>query len=343
MENLMVLDGDSEAQLYQRLKPSKELEKIIALYAVEYHKEEVIETYLDFLRAGAQIIRTNTYRLSDYTIEKYFKPESSQFYTELMEKSVKLARAAVTKYLEEKRKDPKYSELFDRCEILVAGCCGSSVVSECVDKYELTLKDTQIAAQLIYFHHNDRVIELVKYGVDILTFESIPSLVETDIIISIMKRHHPIRGWITFLCRADGKLLDGNTLETVAMRCYDALGHQIIAIGAECPVPDVMKSIVLDIGILKLSHEVQVPFVLYIDKVHLPITENKEASNSLMSDYVDEWLDHGIRYIGGGINTRPEDVALIRKQVDDYRIFSQRPFTTLRPSSYKTTKKQSKL
>ncbi|XP_032668491.1 homocysteine S-methyltransferase YbgG-like [Odontomachus brunneus] len=330
MEKLMVLDGDFEAQLRRNLGQKENLDSAFALQALRDNQYAVYKTHLDYLRAGAQIIRTNTYRASLDSIKKHLHvPESPP----MLHIAVQLAKQALFKYHEET------GPVKNRSRPLVAGCL-SSYASTFEDETNGFKHTTNSVFKFLSWYHRQRVQQLLKFGVDILAFESIPCMREVKAIIEVLKLYLNARIWITFSCQPNGLLLDGTSFEKAATYCCNTLPTQIYAIGAKCSLPNSMKFLMREINDKRY---LKIPFVFYVDKCHFSTTEANGASIiAPQNNFMKELFDCGVRYIGGGTNTVAEDIREIRKQVDNY-CPSKKKITLLNSYSNQNTLNHSKL
>ncbi|XP_032668402.1 homocysteine S-methyltransferase YbgG-like [Odontomachus brunneus] len=331
MENLIVVDGDFETQLRRNLVQREMLDNTFALQALLNNKYAVYQTHLDYLRAGAQIIRTNIYRTS---LSKYcYLPQHENL--PILHTSVQLAKQALYKYNDEMR---SYSCTFKyRSQPLLAGSL-SSYFSSFEDETNGLNNITNTSEYSLFLYHRQNARELLNAGVDLLAFESIPCMSEANAIANMLKFTPNIRMWITFSCQPNGLLLDGTPFTKAVNYYCDTLSSQICAIGAKCSLSSSMKSLMREI-----NKKHFIPFVFYADKCHFSTKEANSASIAApQNNFVEELFDCGVRYIGGGTNTVAEDIREIRKQADNYNS-KKKIFTSLNSCSHQNTLNQSKL
>lgn len=93
----IVLDGGFAGQLSQRVKKEIDGDVLWSSRYLATDPESVIETHLDFLRAGSQLIETNTYQASIPGFMKQLGLSEKDSY-ELIKKAVTLAKMACDRF-----------------------------------------------------------------------------------------------------------------------------------------------------------------------------------------------------------------------------------------------------
>ncbi|EFN76192.1 uncharacterized protein LOC105190725 [Harpegnathos saltator] len=328
MNQLLVLDGDFEAQLLRRSKHANEVGKSFMLQVITSEPYSVLQTHMDFLRAGAQLIRTNTHRISTGSIGTHMNLDSTEV-KPMVDMAVNLAKKAIMKYLHEVHDQKTSVEQYNfSSRPILAGCCGSynaTLFDNVFDTWKLT---ESLSLNYLSWFHQQRMQVLLNANVDLLTFESIPTLREVDAIITVLKLHPTARALITFLCTENGKLLDGSNFADVAVHCYNSLTNQIFAIGTEAnnAIADWTLQVMKNIN---YNREDKIPFVLYVSQSQLHTMWGEDKfSLSQQHNYVQDWLDAGICCIGGGSNTVAQDIRMICKEVNNYCIYTNRAFAS---------------
>ncbi|XP_014470867.1 PREDICTED: homocysteine S-methyltransferase-like [Dinoponera quadriceps] len=347
MDKPTVLDGDFETELRRHFPDADQYGTLFALRAFTINSKALHNTHMAYLRAGARIIRTNTYRIIP-DVMQLLQLDSIE-YMSLIYLAVIAANTAVKMYAIEMGYDLN-SEEYKRNRPLVAGSCGSclfSLVHNMRDKWNIPVEVLHRLSQteIIQFHKT-RVMKLLRAGVDLLTFESIPTMNELRAIFTLLKSYKTARVLISLLCSDDGRLMDGHDFRDVVRRIRYLLPCQLFTIGAECRRPETMITIMESIN----SHgRAKIPFLLYIDKSHT--LENTGASSAAPSQsHVQELIARGIRYIAGGIETNAMDTRVICTYVDSFcrptcqdDVSSGEASTSFKPSSYQNIKTLSKL
>jgi S-methylmethionine-dependent homocysteine/selenocysteine methylase len=168
----------------------------------------------DYLRAGADIITTNTFRTHRRALAASGNANRS---LELTRKAVEIARAAIANVTSDQR------------------CFAAGSLSTLEDCYrpDLVPPEDQLRAE-----HSERVHHLVECGVDLILIETINTIREAV----VMAKLAVISGTpviVSFVCDREGKLLSGETLSQAA---DEMLGLGICAIGVNCgPTPELSK------------------------------------------------------------------------------------------------------
>ncbi|KYQ52661.1 Homocysteine S-methyltransferase ybgG [Trachymyrmex zeteki] len=314
MSEIKVLDGGFSTQLSTHLGEKINGDPLWTARFLITKPEAVFATHLDFLRAGADIIETNTYQA---TIDGFIKHLSitEEESLEIIRKAVDYAKDAVNAYSKEIEND----ENVRNRKPLIAGSCGPYGAclhdgSEYTGSYCIN-----ISREFLINWHRPRIRALLERGVDLLAIETIPCVREAEAIIDLLKEFPDTRAWLSFSCRDDGKsLADGNNFQEIAVRCYkNALPGQILAIGVNCIAPQCVTALLQDINKNKLNN--LIPLVVYPnsgEKYTVPEGWKKEGKTPSLHEFIDEWLDLGVRYIGGCCRTYATDIKRIRSRVD---------------------------
>ncbi|XP_032668490.1 selenocysteine Se-methyltransferase-like [Odontomachus brunneus] len=318
MDELTVIDGDFDMHVRQLLDLDLAYDPLFDLEILRSNPNMVYKTYLDYLRAGAKIIKTNTHRANTKFMKKYLHMDEihAEFITTV---TVKKAKQAIKQYYEETGGDTKAVTFHER-RPLVAGCCGSYNILRVDSDGPIAYWDF-VPLQVVMEEHYSHMKVLLAAGVDLLAFESIPCLMEAKAIIRALKCSGS-RAWITFLCSMNGILADGTTFAEAATYCYESLPDQFIAIGADCPYPRFMKSWLKD---LNKNRDSKIPILFRIEKHYLGFTQCTNACG----DFLQEFVNIGVRYLGGGCLTSAEDVKQISKEIEIFRISKNKTDTSV--------------
>ena len=236
----------------------------------------------DYLRAGADIITTNTFR----THHRALVPSgNAQRALELTRRAVATARAALTAV-------PAETSRF------VAGSI--STLEDCY-RPDLVPSDDALRAE-----HSERVHHLLECGVDLFLIETINTIREAVIIAKLAT----ITGTpvvVSFVCGADGKLLSGETLTTAARELMP-LG--VCAIGVNCgptptlhhPLDELRAACGKDFPLISYGN------IGYADEKVGWI--NTDAENpTAYCGHASHW---DAKIIGGCCGTTPEHIAVLK-------------------------------
>lgn len=314
MSAIKVLDGGFSTQLSTHVGKKIDGDPLWTARFLITEPKAVFATHLDFLRAGADIIQTNTYQATIDGFVKYLDITEEES-LEVICKAVDYAKDAVNVYCKEIQDGLKVKNR----KPLIAGSCGPYGAclhdgSEYTGSYCIN-----VSREFLIDWHRPRIRALLEKGVDLLAIETIPCVREAEAIVDLLKEFPDIQAWLSFSCRDDGKsLADGNNFREVAVRCYkNALPGQILAIGVNCIAPQCVTPLLQDIN--KGKSNDLIPLVVYPNSGEKYIVSEgwkKEGEARSLHEFIDEWLELGVRYIGGCCRTYATDVKRIRSKVD---------------------------
>lgn len=312
-----ILDGGFSSQLSKHMDTNFDKDPLWTARLLQTSPEAVIATHLDYLRAGSEIIETNTYQASiKGFIDHLHLTEKESF--DLIKKAVNLAKEAVNLFCSEQK---LISNDTKKYKPLIAGSCGP-YGAFLHDRSEYTGNyNKYISKDILKEWHKSRIDALIDGGVDILAFETIPCELEAQAIVELLHDYPNIKAWMSFSCSADGKsIVDGSNFKTVARYCYEnSLPGQIIAVGINCIAPSIVSSFFKDINSVDKPF---VPLIVYPNSGETWTLETewqKTGNEPSINDFVDEWLDLGVRFIGGCCRTYAEDITKIKIKVQTWQ------------------------
>lgn len=316
MSQIKVLDAGFSTQLSTHVGEEIDGDPLWTARFLITNPNAVFTTHLDFLRAGADIILTNTYQATIDGFVKYLgisKEESLQ----IIGNAVDYAKDAVNVYNKEIEDDTNI--IVTNRKLLIAGSCGP--YGACLhDGSEYTGSYCpNVSREFLIDWHRPRIRTLVEKGVDLLAIETIPCVREAEALIDLLKEFPDTRAWLSFSCRDDGKsIADGSNFQEIAVRCYkNALPGQILAIGINCIAPQYVTTLLK--GINRDNSNDLIPLVVYPNSGEKYVVSEgwkKEREVSSLHEFIDEWLDLGVCYIGGCCRTYAVDIKKIRSKVD---------------------------
>ncbi len=236
----------------------------------------------DYLRAGADIITTNTFR----THRRALAPSgNADRALELTRRAVDIARAAIANVPSDK---PRF----------VAGSI--STLEDCY-RPDLVPADDELRAE-----HSERVHHLVECGVDLILIETINTIREAVIIAKLAT----ITGTpviVSFVCDRDGKLLSGETLTDAAAQLLP-LG--ICGIGVNCgPTPNLAKPLVE----LQAACGKDFPLIAY---GNIGYADDEVGWINTDSENPKAYCEHAshwpVKIVGGCCGTSPEHITELK-------------------------------
>ncbi|CAH8841403.1 unnamed protein product [Trichobilharzia szidati] len=192
--------------------------------------ELVVEIHKSFLRAGCDVITTNTYQASPTTLVQALNISRSEA-ENLMHTAVILAKRAC----EEEKHSDNPSEFQRKLPVLIAGSLGP--YGACIadgSEYSGSYADKVTFEELVEFHLSRATI-LIQSGVDFIAWETVPLLIEVSAICEVMRRLPSAYCWIS-VSSPDGKTTSGgDLLVSVAQEAEKC--DQVFGIGVNCNIP----------------------------------------------------------------------------------------------------------
>ena len=233
----------------------------------------------DYLRAGADIITTNTFR----THRRALAPSgNADRALELTHRAVNIARAAIENVPSNK---PRF----------VAGSI--STLEDCY-RPDLVPPDDELRTE-----HSERVHHLVECGVDLILIETINTIREAV----IMAKLATITGMpvvVSFVCDREGKILSSETLTEAASQL---LPIGVAAIGVNCgPTPNLAKPL----AELQTACGKDFPLIAY---GNIGYADEKVGWVNTDSENPKDYCEHAshwpVKIVGGCCGTTPEHIA----------------------------------
>jgi methionine synthase I (cobalamin-dependent) len=278
----LILDGATGTELNRRgVDTGLPLWSANAL--MKEHDSKILQQiHEDYLRAGADIITTNTFRTHRRALA--FSGNANRAF-ELTRRAVDIARAAIANV---KSDTPKF----------VAGSI--STLEDCY-RPDLVPPDDELRDE-----HSVRIHHLVECGVDFILIETINTIREA-VIIAKLATITGVPVVVSFVCDREGKTLSGETLTEAASRLLP-LG--ISAIGVNCgPTPNLAKPL----AELQVACGRHFPLIAYgnigyaDDEVGWVNTDSENPN--VYCEYALHWP---VKIVGGCCGTTPEHIAQLK-------------------------------
>lgn len=188
------------------------------------HPDAIHDVHRAYLAAGADCITTASYQGSvPGFVEAGVSREEA---VDLLLRSSEIALRARDRHMAEG-----------------AGEGPSALVAASVGPYGAYLADGSeydgsygIRASGLKRFHAERLSLLASSGVDLLACETIPSRLETEVLVDVLEaRAGDMRAWMSFSCRDGGHLHDGTPIEEVVTMCEAT--DRVVAVGVNCTPP----------------------------------------------------------------------------------------------------------
>ncbi|XP_034937130.1 homocysteine S-methyltransferase YbgG-like [Chelonus insularis] len=323
MTKVSVLDGSFSTQVSKHVGKSADGDPLWTARFLVTNPDAVRDTHLDFLRAGSDIIETNTYQASVDGFCKYLNVTKAES-LELIQNAVNLAKQAVEIY----KKENKDNDDVVNINPQIAGSCGPyGAVLHDASEYTGSYGKS-VSKEFLKDWHRVRMETLIKAGVDLLAIETIPCAEEAETLVELLKEFPNTKAWLSFSCSTDGStIVDGTDFAEIAKKCYNKTSPgQLVAVGVNCLSPQIVSSYLSKINPNKSE---KLPLVVYPNsgEVYSPDQGWKDGKHFDVEKCIHEWLGLGVQYIGGCCRTSDEEIAKIRSQVDSWK--SQEKETTV--------------
>lgn len=301
----LILDGALATELENRgLDLSS---KLWSAKALEETPEAIYGVHLDYFRAGADVAITASYQATPLGLSEHLgmSLEQSQ---KLIRCSVELAQQARDTALQEERE--KTPSARPR-QLLVAGSVGPyGAFLANGSEYR---GDYQLSNEEFKDFHRPRIEALIAANVDILAYETIPSLPEIKALIELLETDFTnSTAWLGVTLReSDASLLSDGSPMSEVVRLVNAC-DQIVSVGVNC-IPEQNVSAALDY----LKPLTDKPLIVYPNSGETWNAEARQwngqrAKGKEHAEVVQEWFGKGAKLIGGCCRTGPKDIQNIR-------------------------------
>ena len=292
---IRILDGGMGQMLLAKgLKPRGSLWSASALIDKKYH-QLVIDTHLDFIKSGAEVIVTNNFsarrvRMSQNNVEKYFNYAN--------EKAGELAVKA---------------KEISKKNILIAGSLPAQN-----DTYEFDSRDKKIIEKDFYEQAN-----LLKPFIDFFYLDVISSSKECEIALNVIEKFNlPVL--VGLHVKKNGKLPSDETISEVVEKCKSKNWLGLIL---ACVSPEIIENSINEIKKLSISFgykanlwkkEEPVPIYKIVNPVDKIQTNPNETLGTRINytgkkylEFSRKMMSKGATIIGGCCETKPSHIREI--------------------------------
>ncbi|XP_040571762.1 homocysteine S-methyltransferase [Lepeophtheirus salmonis] len=279
---------------------------------IDENPEAVVETHKDFLSHGSvDLISTNTYQAHCGTIEK----------------AVELADQAIFETHAIPRKAGIVGSLGPYAAFLASG---SEYNGDKSTSYPLSEEELKT-------WHKERIRHMMIGGVDVIAFETIPSIKEAILILDLIDNTLNAKCWISFQCKDSKSLAYGDSYKEAvrSLMCHPAYAkRKLLSIGINCTSPKYISPL------LKLAEEVnnksnfpdmygywRIPYVVYPNrgvycKKKTCYIEDKDdilgGGDNAILKRIHEWMSLGARIIGGCCGVNAQLIQKIKDQISEH-------------------------
>ncbi|TGZ57871.1 hypothetical protein CRM22_009828 [Opisthorchis felineus] len=231
LNEIRVLDGGVGSECQKRSHLPIDGHKAWSCRLLKEDPNLVCEVHKSYLRAGCDVLSTNTYQASPLTLAKALKISDSEA-KELMRHAVRLVRRAIATTNEDSFAADTHQWKSRKLPVLVAGSLGP--YGACLadgSEYSGSYADGMTFDELVEFHYARAKI-LVDAGVDFLAWETIPILMEVAAIAEVMRRLPNALAWLSVASSNGQTTVGGDPLHQVALEIQKC--DQIFGIGVNC-------------------------------------------------------------------------------------------------------------
>jgi len=294
---IRILDGGmGQTLLAKDLKAKGSLWSATALIEKKYH-QLVIDTHLDFIRAGADVIVTNNFSAR----RKRMKDNNAgEFFNFANQKAGELALKA---------------KQISKKNILIAGSLPAQN-----DTYVQDERDKNLIKKDFYDQAN-----LLKPFVDFFYLDVLSSIREVEIALNVAEiLNLPVLVGIHI--KKNGKLPSGETITEMAKKCKN---NNWLGLIAACVSPEIIEKTSLEIKNLEIPFgfkanlwktEEPVPVHKFASPEH-KIAANPTESMGSRDDYIDinflefskRMINKGATILGGCCETKPSHINAVSK------------------------------
>jgi S-methylmethionine-dependent homocysteine/selenocysteine methylase len=243
------------------------------------------EIHRDYVRAGAEILTANTFRTQRRTLARAGLGERS---AELTARAVAIARSAADKAAAGR-------------VVLVAG--SQPTLEDCFHPERVPQEEALLR------EHAEHAQALARAGVDFILVETINTRRE-GVAALRAAREAGIPACVSFVCRADGRLLSGEPLAEAVSACV-AFGP--LAVLVNClPAGSVPAC-------LPALQRAGIPFGVYAN-LGAPDPTNgfRRSADCLPEEFAalaESWVVAGAKLVGGCCGTTPAHIAAIARRL----------------------------
>ncbi|XP_058467225.1 BMP-2-inducible protein kinase [Malaya genurostris] len=313
-KRIIVIDGGFSTQLESHVGQVIDNDPLWSCRFNATNPNAVIETHTDFLEAGADCILTNTYQAS---IEGFmdFLDMNEEDSIKLIKSSVELAKIARSRYLAEKLKNKSHKIPWVVGSIGPYGAHlhdGSEYTGSYVDTIPLAR---------IQKWHRPRINAVIESGVDALAVETIPSRGEAEALVELITAEHPtVRFWISFHCKDGINTAHGENFAETAVGVWNKArmlnNSNLLAVGINCVHPAHTLPLLKAVNDLQSEGE-KIPLIVYPNsgEVWNAGIWTGQADCVPLETYVPQWIEMGVKFVGGCCRTTARDIKRIKKTV----------------------------
>ena len=169
-----------------------------------------------------------------------------------------------------------------------------------------------VSSEGLTHFHDRRFTCLATAGVDLMAFETIPSLNEARVLLDLLGKSAELWGWMSFSCRDGGHLSDGTSIETAVELCNSA--ENLVGVGVNCTAPRFVSEL---IGRIRPKTD-KLVLVYPNSGESWDAVEKQWNRSDFQEDWVDlaeQWHNAGAEVIGGCCKIGPDIIKQTRGRI----------------------------
>lgn len=262
--------------------------------------EAVQAVHEEFFQAGAEVATTASYQASALSLRLAGYP--TELADELIDRSVEVARTARDASCPSGR------------VVGSVGAYGASLAdgSEYTGRYGLAAAD-QVATLTDF--HRPRAERLLAAGADELAFETLPSAAEVAGVARVIA-HLRCPAWVSLTPAPGGTRTRADEPIADAVRPLRALvedGLPLLAVGVNCCAPDDVRPALSSIAATLPGTDL----IAYPNSGQTwdAARQQWQGEPTWRDELVAEWLDAGVRHLGGCCQVAPAQIARLNRHL----------------------------
>lgn len=256
--------------------------------------ELVMAVHRDYVLAGCEVITSASYQLSLPGLRQ--RGLSAHQAYEAIASTVTLARRA--------------GEGLGR-QYAVAGSVGSYGAA-LADGSEFR-GDYRVSESELAEFHRPRLEALIAQGVDVLACETLPTVVEAELLVRLLESFPGTRAWLSFTARDQAHTAAGEPIE----RCAELANSSdaIVAVGVNCIAPALVEPL-----LHRLHTATGKPLVAYPNRGEVWDAVRRgwvirDGEGGGLAPMAGAWIAAGARLLGGCCRTTPAQMASLAELI----------------------------
>ncbi|MFV9510349.1 homocysteine S-methyltransferase family protein [Tepidibacillus sp. LV47] len=279
---IVVFDGAMGTQLQERNFPAGECPERWNLT----HPEVIREIHESYLKAGADIITTNTFGATAVRLEEFGLDDKV---AEINHAAIQIAKEAVNNY-------------------------GYGYVAASIGPTGKLIEPLgELSFDIAYEVYKEQVIAITEAGADLIIIETIGDINEmrAALLAATENSHLPVIASMSY--QEDGRTFTGTDPQTAAV-ILERLGASVIAVN--CSVgPEQLEEVVKT-----LVRSTNLPILVQPNAGLPKLVKGKtiyEGSPEKMAEYARKFVEYGANMVGSCCGSTPEYTKAIYEQVKD--------------------------